>query len=357
MAIKISNDTVIDNSKNVNVGAAASVTVGTTVISQNRIGIGATDTTGRNAGIGTVTGTIIYNESTSSIEYWDGGSWIPLKQIISATASGVSSATATANVYTFYSAGTLTLAGATPTTTADIIVVAGGGGGAATQGAAGGGGGAGGVIVGTGITLPSGTYTISIGAGGPSATGGEGGNGSPSFILLPNPPSAFSSITAYGGARGSNGDGYNGGSGGGAGVNIYGSRSGGIGNRITNTSTVTRPQGNPGGGAQASPDSLCGGGGGAGSAGNLPGPGGNGTTSSISGISYTYGGGGGGGRRNSGGGTGGPGGGGNGVSYTTAGSGTNHLGGGGGGVGANWPSPNYTSGAGGIGVVIISIPK
>jgi len=67
MAIKISNDTVIDNSKNVNVGAAASVTVGTTVISQNRIGIGATDTTGRNAGIGTVTGTIIYNESTSSI--------------------------------------------------------------------------------------------------------------------------------------------------------------------------------------------------------------------------------------------------------------------------------------------------
>jgi hypothetical protein len=93
--------------------------------------------------------------------------------------------------------------------TVDYLVVAGGGGGGGYYYA--GGGGAGGLLSGTGFSISSATYTVTIGAGGsggaPSANGITGSN------------SVFSSITTYGGGGGRSGNGPapNGGSGGGAG--------------------------------------------------------------------------------------------------------------------------------------------
>lgn len=343
------------------VGSSSSVTVGSAYIKDNAVGVGNTDTTGRNAGVGTAKGTLIYNESTSAIEYWDGIAWISLRQNITALTSGISSSTSTANVYTFYSTGTLTLAGATPTTTADVLIVGGGGGGSPSGGNAAGGGGAGGVIVATGVTMSSGTYTINIGAGGAAAA-----NGNPSFILLPNSPPAFSSITSYGGGKGAGGPASPGGSGGGSGANIYGSTgSAGLGNRVTGSPTdVTRTQGNNGAvGGKPAPSYWYGGGGGGGTAAAPGTNGGAGSPTALSGISYSYGGGGGGGGANgNAGGTGGVGGGGPGGGGGPSGpgaggngtAGTTNLGGGGGGS-AGYAS--FSGAAGGSGVIIISIPK
>ena len=51
------------------------INVGSSFIRNNSIGIGATTTTGRNAGVGTAIGTIIYNSTTGNIELYDGNGW------------------------------------------------------------------------------------------------------------------------------------------------------------------------------------------------------------------------------------------------------------------------------------------
>jgi hypothetical protein len=209
------------------------------------------------------------------------------------------------------------------TYSASYLVVGGGGGGGLFGG---GGGGAGGMLTGT-TTLTSGTtYTATIGTGGTSVTGGSaqtGGNGG---------NSSFSTITATGGGGGGGTNGSAGGSGGGAGL----SGSGGAG---------TSGQGNNGG-------SASGGGGGAGAAGTgSSGVGGIGLQSSITGTAVYYAGGGGGAASgtNQAGGLGG--GGQSGQDGQNATAGTANTGGGGGGC---WNSA--TSGVGGSGVVIISVP-
>ena len=45
----------------INVGATTSIVVGDTFIRRGAVGLGTTDTTGRNAGVGTATGTFIFN--------------------------------------------------------------------------------------------------------------------------------------------------------------------------------------------------------------------------------------------------------------------------------------------------------
>ena len=191
------------------------------------------------------------------------------------------------------------------TRTIDYLVVAGGGSASGGWGS-GGGGGAGGMRTGT-VSVPSGTYLATIGAGGIAivTNGTYGGNGVNSTLALP------SAITSIGGGTGGsyqNGGGpytcqagVAGGSGGGGG-NIYSGSTpqGGAG---------TSGQGNAGGAGGQYGTNTGGGGGGGGAgaaganctnstAGGIGGNGGNGgigLQSSITGTATYYAGGGGGG--------------------------------------------------------------
>jgi len=233
----------------------------------------------------------------------------------------------------------------------DYLVIAGGGSGGEQ---AAGGGGAGGYRTSTQTSTPGVVITVTVGDGAASVTGssGSGNTGSSSSIS----GSGLTTITSAGGGYGGiyNADGGAGGSGGGGGGNT--TQAGGAGN----TPSTDPAQGFSGGTGNGSPQRVGGGGGGANAVGgnagtSQAGNGGAGTASSISGPSVTRAGGGGGGSNEfaGGNGTGGAGGGGNG-GHTSLNptSGTANTGSGGGGCG----SENVASGAGGKGVVILSMP-
>ncbi len=255
----------------------------------------------------------------------------------------------------------------TPQTYSASYLVVGGGASGGNGDDRGGGGGAGGYLTnvgGSAITLNGGsTYTITIGQGGAAqSTGpspwGSGNDGNPSSLS----GSGISTVTALGGGYGGGGSNSNGNSGGsgGAGASTAGSGTGGSGG------SGTSPQGNNGGsGSNASPYYGSGGGGGAGAVGgnggsNVAGAGGVGLANTITGSSVYYGGGGGGctdaGSPSQPDGAGGNGGGGAGNGGTSGNStaGTANTGGGGGGAGQ--ATPAVSSGAGGSGVVILSVP-
>lgn len=251
-------------------------------------------------------------------------------------------------IHTFTSSGTFV-----PQTdlTCDYLVVAGGGSGAGVSDACGGGG-AGGMLTsvgssggggsaGSALSLTANSYTVTVGAGGPSYSG-------PDSWGISGSNSIFSSITAIGGGGGGKpytNNGLNGGSGGGQG---WGDGAPGNG---------TSGQGYAGGiSAGSGYGYSAGGGGGAGSVGYSASTsnGGNGLSNSITGTSVTYAGGGGGGRSSSIG-SGGSGIGGNGGNPSTKPTaGAINTGSGGGGsrtdAGVNQYAP---SGAGGSGIVII----
>lgn len=107
------------------------------------------------------------------------GDFISMSSVLSsstvASVSTYSANSVTYTVYTFLSAGTITFP---QPALADILIVGGGGGGGAGPG---GGGAGGGLLYATGVTVPAGSYTISVGDGGRagssgySAQGGDGG--------------------------------------------------------------------------------------------------------------------------------------------------------------------------------------
>ena len=181
-------------------------------------------------------------------------------------------------VHTFLYSGTLICPG---NVYAEILVIGGGGGGGYVDG----GGGGAGAFINTYTTIPSGTW---------SATVGSGGNGSSSASAqgaTGNSSSVYNLLAAGGGGGGSGGSSYSnglsGGSGGGgastAGYGAYGVGSGSIssgGNGNTNA-------GGGGGGANANGNNAA--------STTIGGTGGNGLASSISGSSVNYAGGGGGG--------------------------------------------------------------
>ena len=374
MAIQISGTTVIDNSKNVTVGASASITAGSAFIANGYVGLGVTDTTGRDAGVGTATGTMIYNESSVQVELWDGTAWVGgLTSPFSAT-GGTKDTTSRSGyaVHTFTGSGTLVAAGGPPAgVTGEYLVI--GGGGAGGDGSSSGGGGGGGLLrFSDSFTLTPGTYTIGVGAGGAIAANpgytapsyGVGNPGSPSYIVNPG----ITSITSPGGGGGGGGgtpgastrNGLPGGSGGGGGStyptpgpSVGGSGTGDPGG-TTDSNSPANGWGNDGGaGNHFSNGQGGGGGGGAGGNGgnwippSFGGPGGVGLTYSIDGSS-TGRAGGGNGALNSGlpvwgGGSGWP---------FAGGTATVNTGGGGGGS-ANGISPNST---GASGIVIIAYP-
>ncbi len=232
---------------------------------------------------------------------------------------------------------------------AEYLIVAGGGAGGKANA---GGGGAGGLLTnfgGTALSLtPSVVYTVTVGAGGAAVSGNARGNNGANSVLS---GTGITTLTAIGGGGGgsdtaSGGVGADGGSGGGS---DYDSNTGGSG---------TAGQGNDGGDANnPSGQYGAGGGGGAGGAGtggstSAGGVGGVGLSNSITGSAVFYAGGGGGSTASAGGGAGGNGGGGAGGDggAGSATDGTDGLGGGGGGIDGGSPS-----GAGGDGVVILSV--
>jgi hypothetical protein len=243
----------------------------------------------------------------------------------------------------------------------DFLVVAGGASGGKTNATSnsegGGGGGAGGFRTSTQTATTGTVITVTVGDGGAlvSSANTQGNAGSTSSIS----GSGLTTITSAGGGGGGNlgGTGSNGGSGGGGGSDATPPNAGGSGN----TPSTSPSQGNNGG--NGIDQGLAGGGGGAGGTGSnatgapsaLTGAGGNGSSSSITGSSVTYAGGGSGGCNTfvnvANGGTGGGGKGGGQTPNTDGTAGTVNLGAGGGGGGNI-----QNSGAGGKGVVILSMP-
>ena len=55
-----------------------SIVVGDKFINSSGVGIGTTDTTGRNAGVGTAIGTLIYNTTVNTVQTWIGSQWANL---------------------------------------------------------------------------------------------------------------------------------------------------------------------------------------------------------------------------------------------------------------------------------------
>ena len=365
------------------------ILAGDSFMRKHAIGIGSTNTAGRDAGIGTAVGTLIFNTDRGAgvAQVFTPSGWVDFgsNAVFSAT-GGTKDTTSRSGyiVHTFTSPGTFDVSG--PSATVEYLVVAGGGGGGTQHG---GGGGAGGYRTGT-LPVISGSYTVTVGAGG----NGTGGVGSP-----PNAPvygsngsnSVFGTITSTGGGRGgiyanpgtdNNRLGNTGGSGGGNGSTegdgTHPSVSPG------NAGGFSPPEGQTGGNGRY----AGGGGGGAATNGSTVAPaspygvanggnGGNGSSSSITGSPVLYAGGGGGGTHSplapaASGGNGGPGGGGRGGWGSVAGvsdspvysgndgpaataggnDGVANRGGGGGG-GSRYQA---SGGAGGSGVVIVAYP-
>jgi hypothetical protein len=242
----------------------------------------------------------------------------------------------------------------------DFLVIGGGGGGGGHYYA--GGGGAGGYRTSTQTATIGNTITVTVGDGGAArinVLNTAGNSGSNSSIS----GSGLTTITSAGGGGGGGGGGtpnqigLAGGSGGGASGYDDSGTQGGAGN----TPSTSPSQGNNGGGNSVVGQYGAGGGGGAGAVGvtatgDSGAAGGNGTASSITGSSVTRAGGGGGGSYSGSAGPGGTGGGGTGGTSNLNGTnGTANTGSGGGGA-SGYLSNAFNSGAGGKGVVILSVP-
>lgn len=205
-------------------------TASSSFIAQTSIGIGTTSTEGRDAGIGTAIGTVIFNASADSgigqLEVYTGKGWVGVTSEAKATnftATGgtiVTDETNNRKLHIFTSGpATFTVTDGSSPSGLDVLVVAGGGGGGGDAG--GGGGGAGGLVFRPGMPIQSGPFTapISIGGGG-GGGGSSASNGSTGGDTTFAPGTPWS-LTAKGGGggRGPIGAGLPGGCGGGVAKN------------------------------------------------------------------------------------------------------------------------------------------
>ena len=267
-SLHVRNDGVVEAGTTISAGS--SIVVGDSFVKKGAVGLGTTSTAGRNAGINTAEGTLIYNATTKSIEAFGPTGWLEVKNL---------------NVLN-----------------AEVMLIGGGGGGAGDNG---GGGGAGALYFNSSQEIGASLFpmTITVGTGGATSP-----NSSPTGIGLNGGDSTFGTVTAAGGGGGRSGangpqpgDGGSGGGGSGsAGVGGGGSGSGATGGS-DGSSSPTSGFGNAGGTGSNSDPALggAGGGGAGGAGGDVTGPrtggaGGVGLNYSITGSSVGYAGGGGG---------------------------------------------------------------
>ena len=274
-------------------------------ISPTAVGVGTTTTAGRNAGVSTATGTLIFNTTAQELQVWMGDQWVAAATEPPLSATGGTKSTSARSgytVHTFYSPGTFAVAtGNASSGQVEVFVVGGGGSGGGGRHSAGGGAGA--IQFTNTQTLAPGNYPVTVGSGGGTGpNGGASNNGA---------NSVFGSITAAGGGGGgahpSHDAGKPGGSGGGEahsyqGVGVGSGDPGGSGGSVS----PPNGWGNDGGdiSSQSPGRAGSGGGGGAGAVGgNGSGPdngtgtggtGGAGLAYSTDGTSYYYAAGGGG---------------------------------------------------------------
>jgi hypothetical protein len=298
-------------------------------------------------------GMVRYNTTEDYVEYYNGSAWFPTSETGVDASGGTETTVGGYKIHTFTTSGTLTV---TSGGDVEYLVIAGGGGGGCGTAGGGGAGGyrtnvsgetsGGGASAESSLNLSTGSYTITVGAG------GAGGVVSTSNVSNGS-NSIFASITSIGGGAGGEGNtnntraaGQSGGSGGGDWSYGGDSRTNGSGTsgQGYDGGTGASDGGSGGGGAGAV--------GGSGSSANKGGDGGNGVSSSITGSAVVRGGGGAGSGfpDASSGGTGG--GGGSWYSnYTQAG--TANTGGGGAG---DYAYASGNGGNGGSGIVIIRYP-
>ena len=153
------------------------------------VGVGTTTLAGRNAGVGTAPGTIIFNATSGILQVYvnDLDTWqnVSSAEGYSFQATGGTKSTTSRSgyaVHTFTAPGTFTVLSNTVTGGEYLIVAGGGGGGKGSLPGVGnevGAGGAGGHRSFSGQTFTPGSYTVVVGSGGPgSGTGGDGGTSS-----------------------------------------------------------------------------------------------------------------------------------------------------------------------------------
>jgi len=305
----------------------------------------------------------------TSMAVYNGSSWDQMSNKFSAsggTETTYASGGFNYKVHTFLSSGSFVADSAGPV---DILVVGGGGGTGAGE-YHNGGAGAGGVLHATNYTIPLGTYTITVGAGGAGGTQQKAGGGNTNPAPYNNGgdddpgmhgnPSSFGTIAiALGGGYGGTYDNTNGGHGGsGGGAPGQGnSTNNNYGNSIQTAPTGFTAYGNRGGGKPNTTSYSSGGGGGAGEVGNTNGDcdGGDGRQFDIRNGTNVYYAGGGGGSEDSANlaGAGGAGGGGDGANDHTAQNGTANTGGGAGGGERDGSGPSTNGTIGGSGIVIV----
>ena len=161
-------------------------------------GIGVTTTTGRNAGVGTVKGQVVYNESTNAVQVYSGIQW---NNIFTEpfTASGGTEITDGDNKYHVFTSPGNFVVNTGEKSKFDVLVIGGGGGGGENNS---GGGGAGGLVyIPQPVSFPiEGTVPVAVGGGGEGQTSsqspGQAGSDS-TFGASPNP---FYLIAKGGGA-------------------------------------------------------------------------------------------------------------------------------------------------------------
>ena len=283
---------------------------------QKAVGIGSYTTTQRDAIAYLQSGTLIFNNSTGTVQIWDGSVWSNLTEKFSAS-GGTKTTSGSKTIHTFTSSGTFTVTSNSANVRA--LIVGGGGAGGGQGGNDGSGGGGGGLVrfvTAIPVSPRPGCYPNVIGAGG-------GATGSNTLGVDGSSSSAFGNTSPGGGGGGSESPspraGRPGGSGGGAGGYSGGGNATGTGDPGAPTDTDLETDGNTpsngwgnDGGTNEYPGGMNYGGGGGGGAQHYGMPGKNPNSVPTQYAMHTY-----------------SGNGGNGVGYSISGSPGHYAGGGG----------------------------
>ena len=169
------------------------------------VGIGVTTTTGRDAaaGVGTVKGQIVYNDTESRMEVYTGNTWLGIATAAALETTGGTKIESGSDVYHVFTSDlgnqTFKVEGTAGITGAKVLIV---GGGAGSNNDNGSGGAAGGVVYGASVPFTPGTYPARAGVGGSSNQNRDNDiecNGQPSRLSTP-----VGFVTGFGGQGSAN---------------------------------------------------------------------------------------------------------------------------------------------------------